>query len=68
MTWLAVLKYILQLAAYVARKSERKDVEQSLLNELEIVHGNRVRKASDARDNVLAGRVPVDPNDPYRRD
>lgn len=68
MKWLTLLAYVLQLAAYLARLSERKDTEEAVLNELEIIHGKRIRKAVDARDDVLSGRVPVDPNDPYRRD
>lgn len=68
MTWLSVLKYLLQIAAFVAKKSEKADVEKAILNELEIINGNRVRRADDARNDVVSGRMPVDPNDPFRRD
>ncbi|EUB95867.1 hypothetical protein PMI07_002355 [Rhizobium sp. CF080] len=68
MTWLAALKLILQLAAYFARRAERIDIEKAVLNELENLHHKRVDAAVAASDDVRAGRVPVDPNDPYRRD
>lgn len=68
MTWLSALKLILQLAAYFARRAERIDIEKAVLNELENLHGKRVDAAVAAGDDVRAGRVPVDPNDPYRRD
>lgn len=66
--WLSLLKTILTLAAFIARRAERADVEKAVLNELEIVQGNRVRAAADARDDVLSGRVPADERDPNRRD
>jgi hypothetical protein len=68
MTWLAALKLVLQLASYIARRAERRDIEKAVLNELEVLHGKRVDAAVSARDDVLAGRVPVDPADKYRRD
>jgi hypothetical protein len=68
MTWLAILKIALQLAAYFADRAKRADIQKAVLNELEILHGKRVREATVARDDVLAGRVPPDPLDPYRRD
>lgn len=67
-TALAVLKMLLSLAAYFARRAERMDIEMAVLAELENLHGKRVDAAVDARNDVLAGRVPVDPVDPYRRD
>ena len=68
MTWLVILKYVLQFAAYVAKMSERRDIEKAVLNEVENIHGKRVDKAVAAHDDVIGGRVPVDPDDPYRRD
>lgn len=68
MSALTILKLLLQLSAYFARRAERRDIEKAVLNELENLHGKRVDAAVDARDDVLAGRVPGDPDDPYRRD
>lgn len=68
MNWLSLLKYALQLAVYFARQADRRDVEKAVLNELEILHGRRVREAVVARDDVISGRMPVDPDDPNRRD
>jgi ribosomal protein L18 len=68
MTWLAALKLILQVAGFIARRAERLDIEKAVLNELGVLHGKRVDAAVDARDDVLAGRVPVDLADKYRRD
>lgn len=65
---LAILKLVLELAVYFARRAQREDVAQSIIQEVEIINGTRVRKAADARDDVLSGRVQPDPNDPYRRD
>lgn len=65
---LAVLKLLLTLAAYFAKRAERQDIEKAVLNELENLHKKRVDAAVAARDDVLAGRVPVDPGDPNRRD
>lgn len=65
---LAVLKLLLTLAAYFAKRAERQDIEMAVLNELENLHGKRVDAAVVAGDDVRAGRVPVDPNDKYRRD
>jgi|GEM_PF-4397018 len=65
---LAVLKLLLTLAAYFAKRAERQDIEKAVLNELENLHKKRVDAAVAARDDVLAGRVPVDPDDPNRRD
>jgi hypothetical protein len=68
MTWLAVLKAVLQLAAYIARRAERSDIEMAVLAQLENAHGKRVDKAVAARDAVLAGELHPDPADPNRRD
>lgn len=68
MSWLTLLKYALQIAAYFARQSGRGEVEKAVLNELETIHSERVEKAAAARDDVISGRVPPDDNDPYRRD
>ena len=68
MTWIAILQSILQLAVFFARLSDKRETEQAVLNELEILQGKRVREAAIARDDVIAGRVPIDPDDPNRRD
>lgn len=68
MTWLTLLKYALQIVVYLAQRSERMDIQKAALNELEKLHGQRTDKASDARDDVLSGRVQPDDADPYRRD
>ena len=63
-----MLTAALQIAAYFARLSNQLDTEKAVLNEIAILQGARVRDATTARDDVLAGRVPDDPNDPHRRD
>lgn len=63
MTWLTILKLLLQL---VAQRAERRDIEKAVTNELEILQGKRIRRAADARDAVDPDRVPDD--DKYRRD
>jgi hypothetical protein len=69
MKWLKLLEALLILVGFVAKRAGRRDVEKAVLNELEILHGKRVRGAADARDDVLSGRVSVDEqNDPNRRD
>lgn len=68
MNALAILKILLSLAAYFARRAERLNTERAILNELELLQGKRSDAAVDARDDVLSGRVQPDPNDPYRRD
>lgn len=65
---LAVLKLLLTLAAYFAKRAERQDIEKAVLNDLELLHKKRVDAAVAAGDDVRSGRVPVDPNDEYRRD
>ncbi len=68
MTWLVALKLALQLVAYLARQADKRDTEKAVLNELELLQGTRVKAADAARDDVLAGRVQPDDNDPYKRD
>lgn len=68
MTWLSLLAALLKLVAYVARRAEKIETERAVLNELEILQATRVRAADTARDDVISGRVPVDPEDPNRRD
>lgn len=68
MGWLSILTILLQLVAYVARQADKKDIEKAVTNELEILQGTRVRAANSARDDVVSGRVPIDPADPNRRD
>lgn len=68
MTWLLLLEMVLRFASLIAKRAERADVEKVVLNEIEILHNRRTRRALDARDNFLAGGMPDDPGDPYRRD
>ena len=68
MTWLAILHLVLQLAAFIARRAERRDIEKALTNALELSHKSRVDDAAAARDDVLSGRVQPNDNDPHRRD
>jgi hypothetical protein len=68
MTWLNFLKILLTLAAWAARKAERRDIERQITHELEIAQGHRVREALRVRSSILDGSVPADPDDPYRRD
>jgi hypothetical protein len=65
---LAILRLLLQLASYFAKRAERADIETAILAQLEASHGKRVDAAVAARDDVLAGRVPIDEHDPNRRD
>jgi hypothetical protein len=67
-TALAILKLLLSLAAYIARRAEQTEIETALLAQLENLHGKRVDKAVAARDAVLAGELQPDPDDPNRRD
>lgn len=67
-TALAVLKMLLSLASWFARQAEKHEIERNLINELKTLQGERVDRANDARDDVLNGRVPADPDDPFRRD
>jgi hypothetical protein len=68
MGWVQILTIVLQLAGAIARRLERADIEKAVLNEVEILHGRRLRAAETARDDVLSGRMPERPDDPYRRD
>lgn len=68
MSWLTLLTTLLQLVAWVARQADKIETEQAVLNELEILQGKRIDRAKAARDDVLAGRVQPDDNDPNRRD
>lgn len=68
MSWVTIIQLLLQLAAFLARRAERADIERAAYDALELSHKERVDRAADARDDVLSGRVPVDPDDPYRRD
>lgn len=65
MTWLSLLPLILKLAAYFARRAERFDIERSLLNEIETLHGKHVDAAASARDSA---RLPGDGTNPNQRD
>jgi len=68
MSWLVLLKTLLQLVAWVARQADKREIEQAVLNELELLQVERVKEASTARDDVLSGRVQPDDNDPNKRD
>lgn len=67
-TWLAIFKLLLELAVFAARRAEKQDIEKAVLDELETIMRERADRAARARDDVLNGRVPVDPTDPNRRD
>lgn len=68
MTWLSLLKYALQIVAYLARRSERFETEKAALDELENLQRTRVDKAAAARDASVSGGLPDNGNDPYNRD
>lgn len=68
MNWLAVLQLVLQLAAQLARRAERADIEKAITDALTLSHSERVDRAVSARDDVMSGRVQPDDNDPNRRD
>lgn len=68
MTSLKLLIWLLKLAAFFARQANQREVEEAVLNEVKILNGERVRDSVIARDDVLSGRVPPDPKDPYLRD
>lgn len=68
MIWVSILKLVLQLAAFIARRAEQTKTEQGLRDEIDRLHKTKVDDAARARDDVLSGRVPVDPDDPNRRD
>lgn len=68
-TILTCFKLFLELASFFARRLERAEIEKALLNELELSHKKRVDAAAAARDDIVSGRVRVDPGtDPNRRD
>lgn len=60
---LSFLILLLRLVMLVAERSGHKEVAANALNEIEILQGNRVRRASDARDSVQPGGT-----DKYKRD
>lgn len=68
MTWLAILKALLHLVALVAQRAGQSHIERVVRLELEMIHDQRVEKARRARGDIVDGRVPDDPADPYRRD
>lgn len=68
MSWLTLLTTLLQLVAWVSRQADKLETERAVLNELELLQGKRIERAEAARDDVLAGRVQPDDNDPNRRD
>ena len=65
---LFILKLLIQLAIWFAKRANKPLTAAALVQEIEIVQGKRIRKAADARDGVLSGRVQPDPDDPNRRD
>jgi hypothetical protein len=70
--WMLVLKAVLTILPIIVQAVRdgriRKAAEDEVLAELQRAHKARVDAAAAARDDVLAGRVPVDPHDPNRRD
>lgn len=68
MNALSLLTILLKLAAYLARRAERSDIEKAVLNEVQNIHSKRVDRAVSARDDVLSGRVLPEPDDEFRRD
>lgn len=68
-TAFALLKLVLELGTFLARRAERLDIEKALKNELLNLQNKRVDDARNAHDDVMSGRVSVDPDtDPNRRD
>lgn len=67
MTWLTLLPIILKLAAYFARRAERRDIEAALLGQVENLHGKHVDAAAAARDRVTPGSLS-DERNPNQRD
>lgn len=65
MSWITLLHIALQIAAYFAKRAERKDIENSILNEIKILHDEYVDAASDARANT---KLPEDGSNPNQRD
>lgn len=70
MSALSIITLLLKLAAYFAKRSEQRDIEKAILNEIEKIHSKRVDRAVDARNRVSAGGLPDDDDehDPNRRD
>jgi hypothetical protein len=68
MKWLSILKLLLTLAAWAARKADEREIARNITHELEIAQGQRVREALRVRSSILDGSVPADDADPYRRD
>lgn len=66
--WLTIISMLLQLAVFISRRADRKDIEESLTNAIDLAQGKRIAAAKAASDDVMSGRVPVDPKDPNRRD
>lgn len=67
MTWSDVLKIVLLLAAYLARRAERRDIEAAVRGQVERIHAKHVDEAAAARDRVTTGSLPSDRN-PNQRD
>lgn len=63
MTWLKALYLVLQLAAFLARRAERRDVEEAVRNELKLLMDQRVDAAVDAGNRPHDDSVP----DPFDR-
>lgn len=68
MKWLTLLKFLLTLAVWAARRADERDIARNIAHELEITQGTRVREALRVRSSILDGSVPADPADPHRRD
>lgn len=68
MSWVALLRLLLTLAGFVAKRTELLATQKAIANELAVLQGKRIDAATAARDDVLSGRVPDEPNDQYRRD
>lgn len=68
MNWFALLQLFLQLAAFIARRVDKADVEKAFADALTLALDKRADAAVAARDDVLSGRVPDDGHDPNRRD
>lgn len=67
-TALAILKLLLSLAVFFARRAEKREIEGNLTNAIQDLQAARADRAVDARDDVLSGRLPPDKDDPNRRD
>jgi len=67
-SWLKVFKVLMALVEFVMKRIDKAEVERAFADAIVRVHGERVEGAIRAGDDVRAGRVPLDPNDPNRRD